>query len=44
MTPTLGIAMIGYTIGYALAAFTRTHDGPALRLPVPASLRRFVGR
>ena len=42
MTPTLGIAMIGYTIGYALAALTRTHDGPALRIPVPASLRRFV--
>ena len=40
----IGIAMVGYAIGYALAAATRSEDGSALYLPVPASLRRFVRR
>jgi hypothetical protein len=38
------LAMIGYTIGYALAAATRAEEGSALYLPVPARLRRFVQR
>jgi hypothetical protein len=37
-------AMLGYALGYALAAATRTEDGPALYLPVPARLRRLIGR
>jgi hypothetical protein len=37
-------AMVGYTLGYVLAAATRTHDGPALYVPLPAVLRRFVRR
>ena len=28
-------AMVGYTLGYVLAAATRTHDGPALYVPPP---------
>jgi hypothetical protein len=40
----IGVAMVAYTIGYALAAATRSEDGPALYLPVPARLRRFVHR
>lgn len=37
-------ALVGWTLGYVLAAATRTVDGPALVLPLPAMLRRFVGR
>jgi hypothetical protein len=40
----IGLAMVGYAIGYALAAATRSEDGSALYLPVPARLRRFVRR
>ena len=38
------VAMVAYTIGYALAAATRSEDGPALYLPVPARLRKLVQR
>jgi hypothetical protein len=44
MTPTLLTVMVGYTVGYALAAFTRTEDGPALYVPLPSRLRRVFGR
>ena len=37
-------AMLGYTFGYALAVVTRTENGPALYVPIPARLRRFVRR
>jgi hypothetical protein len=40
----IGVAMVGYAIGYVLAAATRSEDGSALWLPVPARLRRFVQR
>ena len=38
------LAMVAYAIGYGLAAATRCEEGPALYLPVPARLRRFVRR
>ena len=44
---TITAAMVGYTIGYMVAAATRTVEGSALHLPVPARLRRLrrlVGR
>ena len=41
---TVTAAMVGYTLGYVLAAATRTQDGSALYLPLPAVLRRFVRR
>jgi hypothetical protein len=37
-------AMLGWALGYGLAAATRTESGPALYLPVPSRLRRFVQR
>jgi hypothetical protein len=40
----IGAAVVGWTLGYALAAATRSADGPALVLPVPAVLRRLVRR
>ncbi len=40
----IAVAMVAYTIGYALAAATRSENGPALYLPVPARLRKFVER
>jgi hypothetical protein len=40
----IAVAMVAYTIGYALAAATRSEDGPSLYLPVPARLRKFVER
>lgn len=40
----VAVAMVAYTIGYALAAATRSEDGPALYLPVPARLRKLVQR
>ena len=41
---TVTAAMVGYTLGYLLAAMTRTEDGPALYVPLPGLLRRFVRR
>jgi hypothetical protein len=41
---TITLAMVAYTIGYALAAATRVERGPALYLPIPERLRRFVAR
>jgi hypothetical protein len=38
------VAMVGYAIGYVLAAATRAEEGSALYLPVPARLRRFIAR
>jgi len=35
-------AMLGWTLGYALALATRTEEGPALYVPVPSRLRRFL--
>ncbi len=40
----IAAALVGWTLGYALAAATRTVEGPALVVPVPAMLRRFVRR
>ena len=37
-------AMLGWTLGYAIAHATRTEEGPALYLPVPTRLRRFLER
>ena len=37
-------AMLGYTLGYALAAATRTARGSALCVPLPRALRRLVRR
>ena len=37
-------AMLGWTLGYALAAATRTVEGSALYVPVPARLRRLLER
>jgi hypothetical protein len=44
MNATLLTVMVGYTVGYGLAAFTRTQTGPALFVPLPASLRRLLDR
>jgi hypothetical protein len=38
------VAMVGYTVGYFLAAATRTEEGPALYVPLPSALRRLVRR
>jgi hypothetical protein len=40
----IAAAMIGWAIGYGLAAATRTEQGPALYVPIPSSFRRFVQR
>ena len=40
----IAVAMVGYTVGYVLAAATRTENGPSLYVPVPSSLRRFMRR
>ena len=37
-------AMLGWTLGYVLASATRTEEGPALYVPVPSRLRRFLER
>lgn len=37
-------AMLGWALGYGLAAATRTETGPALYVPVPRRLRDFVRR
>ena len=37
-------AMLGWALGYALAAVTRTHEDQGLVMPVPARLRRFIDR
>jgi hypothetical protein len=37
-------AIIGWSIGYAIAAATRSEDGPALYVPIPARLRRLIER
>jgi len=36
----IAAAMLGYTLGYAFAAATRTEEGPALYVPFPAWWRR----
>jgi hypothetical protein len=40
----IAAAIIGWSIGYAIAAATRTEDGPALYVPIPARLRRLIER
>ena len=42
MSSTVLTAMVGYTLGYALAALTRTQPGPALFVPLPARIRRLI--
>ena len=37
-------AMVGWTLGYALAHVTRTEEGSALYLPVPSRLRQYFER
>jgi len=37
-------AILGWALGYGLAAATRTEEGPALYVPVPSRLRRFLER
>ena len=37
-------AMLGWTLGYALAYASRTEDGPALYVYVPSRLRRLLER
>ena len=37
-------ALLGWSLGYGIAAVTRSEDGPALYVPVPKRLRRFVQR
>ena len=37
-------AMLGWTLGYALAHATRTEEGAALYLPVPSRLRQYLAR
>lgn len=37
-------AMVGWTLGYALAHATRSGDGAALYLPVPSRLRQYLER
>ena len=41
---TITVAMVGWSIGYVLAAATRTRDGSVLCVPVPARLRRLFER
>ena len=40
----IGASMLGWALGFALSAATRTDTGPALRLPIPTPLRRFFSR
>jgi hypothetical protein len=40
----VGAALVGWAIGFGLAAATRTETGPALYVPLPAALRRFFER
>lgn len=40
----LAAAMLGWALGFGLAAATRTETGPALYVPLPAPLRRFFDR
>jgi hypothetical protein len=40
----IAAAMVGWAIGYGLAAATRTAEGPALYVPIPSRLRRFMSR
>jgi hypothetical protein len=37
-------AMLGWALGYGLAAATRTVTGPALYVPLPRPVRRLLGR
>ena len=37
-------AMVGWTLGYALAHVTRSEEGSALYLPVPSRLRQYFAR
>jgi hypothetical protein len=40
----VGAAMLGWTLGYALAFATRTVEGSALCVRVPGPLRRLLDR
>lgn len=40
----IAAAMLGWALGYGLAAATRTEPGSALYVPIPSSLRRFIQR
>jgi hypothetical protein len=40
----VAVAMVGWTLGYALAHATRTEEGPALYLPLPNRLRQYLER
>ena len=37
-------AMVGWTLGYAIAHVTRSEEGSALYLPVPSRLRQYFVR
>ena len=37
-------AILGWSLGYGLAAVTRSEDGCALYVPIPKRFRRFVRR
>jgi hypothetical protein len=40
----IAAAMLGWALGYGLAAATRSEPGPALYVPVPSRLVRFLRR
>ncbi len=40
----LTAAMLGWALGFGLAAATRTETGPALYVPLPGPLRRLLER
>jgi len=37
-------ALLGWSLGYGIAAVTRSEDGSALYVPIPKRFRRFVRR
>jgi hypothetical protein len=40
----IAASMLGWALGFALAAVTRTESGPALYFPLPSVLRRWLDR
>jgi hypothetical protein len=44
VTSAIAASMLGWALGFAISAVTRTETGPALRLPIPSPLRRFLSR
>ena len=41
---TVVAAILGWSLGYGLAAVTRSEEGPALYVPIPKRFRRFIQR